>query len=337
MVRFVKCGACQLTITEIVTRVMTAEVRKGGKKQAGDDVSMLMEEFCDSGIAEFGLQLDNNARPLPKFTADRAVNRARGGWLKRILVSICGEVVSDFEDALLKGASESCHRNETVIVCDPVPLSRMICLKELRLCKPGDFRTEMSRTEEESKAERGGPAGAAGAAGAAGGAGAGGVAGGSDRNTEQELLFEATASPITLTLPGFHRAKSLDVEHVTNTDHVTKPTAPANDAAASSVVSSEAGWEIEDDDDEEDEEVEKEGVKGYGPGGTEEKESAGRDKAERETDAQEKAHGEKEEQQERGDECAQIRQHSEQMREENALLRAQLKAHGVPLPEGVST
>jgi len=39
-----------------------------------------------SDITEYGLQLDSNGAPMPKFTNDVTLNRASGGWVKRTLM-----------------------------------------------------------------------------------------------------------------------------------------------------------------------------------------------------------------------------------------------------------
>ena len=37
-------------------------------------------------IASYGLELDANGMPLPRFTNDVTLNRASGGWVKRTLM-----------------------------------------------------------------------------------------------------------------------------------------------------------------------------------------------------------------------------------------------------------
>jgi len=136
---------------------MVLHARGTGRRRApvcGSVVTVARIPSAD--IAEYGLQLDSDGRPLPKFTNDATLNRASGGWVKRTLMTVCGELIGDFEALFLTATKDYCsteHRVDVaVLTCDPAPLAERLCLKELKMCRPEDFGKAASGASERNRA-----------------------------------------------------------------------------------------------------------------------------------------------------------------------------------------
>lgn len=58
-------------------------------------------------------------------------------------MSVCGELISDFEALFLAATKDYCsteqRQDDAVLTCDPGPLAERLCLRELKMCRPGDF------------------------------------------------------------------------------------------------------------------------------------------------------------------------------------------------------
>lgn len=88
-----RCGACHLAVSQLAQVIIRKEtLREQAKRLHSDEASALLESFCDTDIGSFGLQLDEQGRPVANFTDDKSKNRATGGWVKRGLVGMCMEV-----------------------------------------------------------------------------------------------------------------------------------------------------------------------------------------------------------------------------------------------------
>lgn len=73
-----------------------------------------------------------------------------GGWVKRTLISVCGELITDFEAYFLAATKEYCSTEQredaAVLTCDPAPLAERLCLHELKMCRPDDFGISAGNT-----------------------------------------------------------------------------------------------------------------------------------------------------------------------------------------------
>ncbi len=145
----------------VVSRVLHS--RGGGKKSDGwgRRVDFLCHTLTgarvpSADITEYGLQLDSDGRPLPKFTNDATLNRASGGWVKRTLMSVCGELIGDYEAFFLTATKDYCSTEQrvdaAVLTCDPAPLAERLCLKELKMCRAEDFGKAASGASERNRA-----------------------------------------------------------------------------------------------------------------------------------------------------------------------------------------
>ena len=136
--RFVKCGACQLSVRELAFEVIRTEERTKSSKVksslAEPKHTGLLENYCVANISNYGLQLDTKGAPIPKFTADVSVNRASGGWIRRRLQAVCEEVVDDYASEL-GAAMNFCVVEGKLMNCNPEKLVRRVCFTELKYCE----------------------------------------------------------------------------------------------------------------------------------------------------------------------------------------------------------
>ena len=76
-------------------------------------------------------------------------------------MSVCGELISDFEALFLAATRDYCsteqRQDDAVLTCDPGPLAERLCLRELKMCRPGDF----GKAEAAAGSARKGKAGSA--------------------------------------------------------------------------------------------------------------------------------------------------------------------------------
>ena len=85
-----------------------------------------------------------------------------GGWVKRTLISVCGELITDFEAYFLAATKEYCSTEQredaAVLTCDPAPLAERLCLHELKMCRPDDFgkTTKISAESTSTRRDDGG-------------------------------------------------------------------------------------------------------------------------------------------------------------------------------------
>jgi hypothetical protein len=98
--RHFRCGSCQLAVYELASTIIRRRSEDTGSKYCDDADAEAMDEFCRSGITKFGLQLDERAQPLPRFTADETLNRATGGWVTRGIQATCYEVLGEVATSL---------------------------------------------------------------------------------------------------------------------------------------------------------------------------------------------------------------------------------------------
>ena len=151
--RHLKCGACQLAAVQLAHAVIKKEAALK-QKMTEFDATTLLEGFCEKDIAEYGLQLDSNGAPMARFTNDPKLNRAQGGWVKRTLMGVCGDMISDYEHLFLAASSSYCTTEQAdddasaVLTCDPAPLSERLCVRELKLCRPEDIPSRAAASRD---------------------------------------------------------------------------------------------------------------------------------------------------------------------------------------------
>eukprot|EP00277_Geminigera_cryophila_P016551 CAMPEP_0179456136 /NCGR_PEP_ID=MMETSP0799-20121207/39927_1 /TAXON_ID=46947 /ORGANISM="Geminigera cryophila, Strain CCMP2564" /LENGTH=231 /DNA_ID=CAMNT_0021255567 /DNA_START=8 /DNA_END=699 /DNA_ORIENTATION=+ len=149
--KHLKCGACQLAAVQLAHAVIKKEAALR-RKLSEEAATTLFEEFCEQDITEYGLQLDSNGAPMPKFTNDVTLNRASGGWVKRTLMGVCNDLISDYEEELRSVTKKYCSTQTNsdgaaVLSCDPAPLAPLLCQRELKMCSAEDFASELDAEE----------------------------------------------------------------------------------------------------------------------------------------------------------------------------------------------
>lgn len=126
-----KCSACRASALEAFDALMELRTKRGGTRKIKEhEYAELMETMCEDRIGQYGLQLRSNL-PTQKFSKDKSISRAQGNWAGRYIMNICGELTTDYEDALITNQFHNlAHFIETM------------CVREMQVCDRRSVKDE---------------------------------------------------------------------------------------------------------------------------------------------------------------------------------------------------
>ena len=149
MLQALRCGTCMVAAMHLAHEMVRREIdAMRGKTSLVLDYTQMLEETCVREVARYGLQLDASGAPTGAVTDDDTLPRAHGGWVKTLLLGVCGELISlhkpFFVAAVEKYCTDSEQDGQRQFACDVKPHAQRLCVS-VRRCAPVQ---ESSRANE---------------------------------------------------------------------------------------------------------------------------------------------------------------------------------------------
>jgi hypothetical protein len=131
VMKALRCSSCNALIKEVYVRLMALNKRKDGKYRMYEIVDVL-EDTCPTLRDEYGLLLKNN-KPTTVFSRNKAITRMSGSWINSFIDTRCGELLSTYEEDLIK------HYK---LVKDLEELRELVCVKWEKTCAINEIHDE---------------------------------------------------------------------------------------------------------------------------------------------------------------------------------------------------
>ena len=105
------CASCQ----SVACKLTEAVIRKDFESFTQTNVTMtsriglpLLETTCLHHIAQAGVKLRSDGEVVPQIVTDQSVPRVHGGWVRKHLLDVCGELIAVHEKSFLEAIRNFC-------------------------------------------------------------------------------------------------------------------------------------------------------------------------------------------------------------------------------------
>jgi len=110
------CASCQ----SVANMLTEAVIRKDFESFVKTNVTMtrrigvpFLEEMCLHHIAQAGVKLSSDGKVTPQIVTDQSVPRVHGGWIRKHLLDVCGELIVVHEKSFLEAIRNFCALDKT--------------------------------------------------------------------------------------------------------------------------------------------------------------------------------------------------------------------------------
>jgi hypothetical protein len=125
------CASCQ----KVSHILIDAVIRKDFESFIKTNVTMtrrigvpFLEKTCLQTVAQAGVQLNSDGKVMPHIVTDQSVSRVHGGWVRKHLLNVCGELLVVHEKSLLEATRNFCALDkEGAFLCNYRPLQDQVC------------------------------------------------------------------------------------------------------------------------------------------------------------------------------------------------------------------